>query len=358
VPRHYIAPNTQQWNLTVQRALGHQWVFEIGYVGTHAVHLRETRTNIEAALASPTKPLTVPGLGGQTFVISQSTGANGPARSRLLGVNGYSGFQIFADDAYSHYHSLQSTLSRRWGGGYFQAAYTFSKSTDATSSGNTALNTAFNDESTLQPSRGLSDFDRKHRLVVSYRYDLPFFAKTEGWHHELLGGWSISGITILQSGTPFSVLDSGAGTAFLGGGLEAATSGAQLATGGSIPAGLTGGDIHNRVNNGYLNPANFVFAPKLSAADGGDGAVTVFGNLGRNIYRGPHQQNWDFSLLKNFKLSERQSLRFTTDFFNIWNHSNFANPAVTDVQNAGAFGRIFSTVGTPRLIQFSLRYAF
>jgi hypothetical protein len=358
VPRHYIAPNTQQWNLTVQRALGHQWVFEIGYVGTHAVHLRETRTNIEAALASPTKPLTVPGLGGQTFVISQSTGANGPARSRLLGVNGYSGFQIFADDAYSHYHSLQSTLSRRWGGGYFQAAYTFSKSTDATSSGNTALNTAFNDESTLQPSRGLSDFDRKHRLVVSYRYDLPFFAKTEGWHHELLGGWSISGITILQSGTPFSVLDSGAGTAFLGGGLEAATSGAQLATGGSIPAGVTSGDIHNRVNNGYLNPANFVFAPKLSAADGGDGAVTVFGNLGRNIYRGPHQQNWDFSLLKNFKLSERQSLRFTTDFFNIWNHSNFANPAVTDVQNAGAFGRIFSTVGTPRLIQFSLRYAF
>jgi hypothetical protein len=273
-------------------------------------------------------------------------------------VNGYSGFQIFADDAYSHYHSLQSTLSRRWGAGYFQAAYTFSRSTDATSSGNTALNTAFNDQTDLKNSRGLSDFDRKHRLTISYRYDLPFFSKAEGWQHTLLSGWAVSGITIFQSGTPFSILDSAGGTAFLGGGLEAATTSAQLAAGSSIGAGTTSGDIHSRVNNGYLNPNNFSPDPKLSAALGGDGVVTLFGNLGRNIYRGPHQQNWDFSLLKNIKITERHQLRFTTDFFNVWNHANFANPSVTDVQNPAAFGRIFATVGTPRLIQFSLRYAF
>ena len=89
--------------------------------------------------------------------------------------------------------------------------------------------------------------------------------------------------------------------------------------------------------------------------------TSLFGDLGRNIYRGPHQQNWDFSLIKNFKLTERQSMRFSTDFFNIWNHANFANPGngtATDVEIPSAFGRIFSTVGTPRLIQFSLRYAF
>jgi hypothetical protein len=86
--------------------------------------------------------------------------------------------------------------------------------------------------------------------------------------------------------------------------------------------------------------------------------VTNFGNLGRNIYRGPHQQNWDFSLIKNFHLTERQVLRFTTDFFNIWNHANFANPAQSDVENPSTFSRITQTVGTPRLIQFSLRYAF
>jgi hypothetical protein len=370
VPRHYVAPNTQQWNLTVQRSLGKQWVLEVGYVGTHAVHLRETRTSIQARLASVNNPFTLTGANcdgsqiGPSFScqITISTVGNGPARSNNTGINGYNGFQIFADDAYSHYHSLQTTVSRRWEAGYFQAAYTWSKSTDATSSGNTALNTAFNDESTLDASRGLSDFDRKHRLSVSYRYDLPFYSKAEGWKKVALGDWAVSGITIIQSGSPFSVTDSGAGTAFLGPGLASATLGAQLAPGGSIAGGLTTGDIHNRVNNGYLNGTNFTTAPTLDPTLGGDGSVTVFGNLGRNIYRGPHQQNWDFSLIKNFKLTERNSLRFTTDFFNIWNHVNFANPAINDVEvgtgPGSPFGRIFSTVGTPRLIQFSLRYAF
>ncbi len=274
--------------------------------------------------------------------------------------------QIFADDAYSHYNSLQTTVSRRWGAGYFQAAYTWSKSTDATSSGNTALNTAFNDESDLKNSRGLSDFDRKHRLSVSYRYDLPFFKDATGAKGVLLKDWAVSGITIFQSGAPFSVIDSSAGTAFIGGGLASGTAGASLAPGGSIAAGLTSGDIHSRVNNGYLNPLNFVAAPLVDEPacrndPTGNLCTALFGDLGRNIYRGPHQQNWDFSLIKNFKLTERQSLRFTTDFFNIWNHANFANPGTgtaTDIEIPGSFGRIFSTVGTPRLIQLSLRYAF
>jgi hypothetical protein len=362
VPRHFQAPNTQQWNLTLQRALGKQWVLELGYVGTHAVHLRETRTSIQAGLASPTSPIHLTAADGTPFTITKSTVANGPARSNNAGINGYNGFQLFADDAYSHYHSLQATVSRRWGAGYFQGAYTFSRSTDATSTGNTAFNSAFNDESTLNGSRGLSDFDRPHRLSVSYRYDLPFFSGEQGWKHVALAGWAVSGITIVQSGAPFSVTDSGAGTAFLGPGLTPGTLGGELAPGGSIGAGLTSGSISNRVNNGYLNPADFATAPALDAALGGDGVVTAFGNLGRNIYRGPHQQNWDFSLIKNFKLTERQQLRFTTDFFNIWNHANFGNPSINDVETISLpnspFGKIFSTVGTPRLIQFSLRYAF
>jgi hypothetical protein len=358
VPRHFVAPNTQQWNLTLQRALGKQWVLEVGYVGTHAVHLRETRTSIQARLASPTNPIVLTDTSGNQFTITTNTTSNGPARSNNAGINGYNGFQLFADDAYSHYHSLQTTLSRRWGAGYFQAAYTYSKSTDATSSGNTALNTAFNDESTLNGSRGLSDFDRPHRFVVSYRYDFPFFSKADGWKRAALADWAISGITIFQSGTPFSVTDSAAGSAFLGPGLTPLTLGGELAPGGSISAGLTSGSIQDRVNNGYLNLANFTTAPLVPASQGGDGVVTFFGNLGRNIYRGPSQQNWDFSLIKNFKITERQQLRFTSDFFNIWNHANFANPALNDVENPGPFGKIFSTVGTPRLIQFSLRYAF
>ncbi len=359
VPRHFVTPNTQQWNLTVQHELGRRWVLEVGYVGSHSIHLRETRTNLQAQRVSPTNFLTLTAANGQQYKITENTLLNGPARSRSLAINGYSGMQEFADDAYSHYHSLQTTLSRRWGAGYFQAAYTFARSTDATSSGNTAFATAFNDESTLTASRGLSDFDRRHRFVASYRYDLPFFRDTTGAKGTLLRGWAVSGISIFQSGTPFSVFDSAAGSAFLVSGLTP-TLGAQLAPGGSIAAGTTSGDIHQRLN-GYLNFNNFKAAPQLyptQCATDPNFCGTDFGNLGRNIYHGPFQQNWDFSLIKNFSLTERQTLRFTADFFNIWNHANFANPTQNDVENPGTFGKITSTAGTPRLIQFSLRWAF
>jgi hypothetical protein len=381
VPRHFVTPATQQWNLTLQRELGKRWVLEVGYVGTHAIHLRETRTSLQAQRVSPTNPLILTQAGGtQAPPIVFNTVANGPARSRAIAINGYSGMQLFADDAYSHYHSLQTTLSRRWGAGYFQAAYTFSRSTDATSSGNTAFNTAFNDESTLDASRGLSDFDRRHRFVVSYRYDLPFYRSVTGVKGALLSNWAISGISTFQSGTPFSVTDSSAGTGFIGAGFTPLTLGANLASGGSVGAGTSNGDIHKRID-GYLNIPNFTTAPQLypvQCQTDPNFCTTDFGNLGRNIYHGPFQQNWDFSLIKNFRLTERQSLRFAADFFNIWNHANFANPPITDVettvctspgvgscpasgrlpQDQTPFGKIIQTVGTPRLIQFSLRWAF
>jgi hypothetical protein len=373
VPRHYVVPSTQSWNLTVQRDLGKNWILELGYVGNHSIHLRETRTNVQARLATPANPVVVTGTDGVTYTITQSTTSNGVARSNLQGVNGYGGMQLFANDAYSHYHSFQTTVSRRWGAGYFQAAYTFSKTLDATSTGNTAFNTAWNDESDIRNSYGLSDFDRPHRLTVSYRYDLPFFSKAAGFAHQALGNWTISGITTAQSGYPFSVFDSGAGTAFIANGLAFPTLGGSIAPGGSIGAGTTSGDIHNRLD-GYLNIDNFTTAPIADPVAG----TTGFGNMRRNLYRGPFQQNWDFSLIKNFTITERQQLRFGVDFFNIWNHANFANPASADVettfcstpgvgdcrsngrlaQSATSFGKIVSTVGNPRLIQFSLRYAF
>ena len=359
VPRHFVTPSTQQWNLTLQRDLGKQWVLEVGYVGTHATHLRDTRTNLTAKLASPQNPITVTDVNGVNYQITTNTLANAPMRTPIPAINGYGGFQIFDNAAYSHYHSLQATLSRRWGHGYFQGAYTWSKSTDATSSGNTALNTAFNDESDLKNSRGLSDFDRPHRLAVSYRYDLPFFSGADGWKRTALGGWSISGITIIQSGTPFSVFDAQAGTAFISQGDTPPVT-ASLASGATISSGYTHGDIHQRLD-GYISLANFQHAAQLYPAQcavNSNFCTTAFGDLGRNTYRGPYQQNWDFSLLKNFQITERVGVRFSTDFFNIWNHANFANPSLTDIGSGAGFGKIFSTVGTPRLIQFSLRLAF
>jgi hypothetical protein len=368
VPRHFRVPNTQQWNLTLQRELGKRWVLEVGYVGTRGIHLRETRDGIQSVNASPANPFTVTDTNGNSLQITANTFANAIARTPTPGLNGYSGYQIFANDAYSIYHALQATGSRRWGRSYFQAAYTFSKNIDATSTGNTAFNTAYNDQSNINASRGPSDFDRRHRLSVSYVYELPFFEHSTGPLHAALGGWSISGVTIFQSGTPFSIFDSGAGTAFLGQG-STPLLGASLAPGATIASGLTSGDIHQRIN-GYLNPAAFTPAPLLYPFDPLNPSTTCdpvnnpnfcgtgFGDLGRNLYHGPHQQNWDFSLIKNFKIGERQEVRFTADFFNLWNHTNFANPAVTTIGTGSAFGQILNTVGTPRLIQFSLRWAF
>src|SRR5262249_16683834 len=145
----------------------------------------------------------------------------------------------------------------------------------------------------------------------------------------------------------------------------------------TISDGKAHGSISDKINNGYLNPSAFAPAALLYPAQC-DPTVedptapanvnfcgTGFGNLQRNVYRGPFQTNFDFSLIKNFRFKERHNIRFSADFFNIFNHANFANPAITDVETinpsnpaASPFGKIISTVGNPRLIQFSLRYSF
>ena len=366
VPRHFVVPNTQQWNLTAQRELGKNWVLEVGYVGTRGIHLRETRDGIQSVDAIK-NPYTITDVNNNSYTITTDTFSNAIARTPTPGLNGYSGYQIFANDAYSIYHALQATVSRRWNSSYFQAAYTFSKNIDATSTGNTAFNTAYNDQSNINASRGISDFNRPQRLSVSYAYDLPFLRHATGITGTLLGGWQVSGVTIFQSGLPFSIYDSSAGTAFLGAG-STPLLGASLAPGSTIASGLTSGDIHSRAANGYLNPSAFQPASLVDPDDcnnlGADYCTTGFGDLGRNLYKGPFEQNWDVSFLKHFKIGEKQDIRFAADFFNIWNHVNFGNPTVTDVEQYLAdptnspFGKIVQTNGNPRLIQFSLRWAF
>jgi len=140
VPRQFVAPNTQQWNFdgpaffwtklgSGGRLCGHT-------LGAPARNTHEHR----ARLASPANPIALTGAGGTTFNITQSTISNGPARSNNAGITDTTACD-FCHDAYSHYHSLQSTLFTPLECRLFQAAYTWSKSTDATSSGNTALNT-------------------------------------------------------------------------------------------------------------------------------------------------------------------------------------------------------------------------
>jgi len=153
----------------------------------------------------------------------------------------------------------------------------------------------------------------------------------------------------LQSGLPFRVTDSAGGSVF-GAAIPSAST-PSLAPGATIASAQTSGSIEQRLD-GYLNPAAFVPAPAV----GIDGS-TGFGTLGRNPFRGPFQQNWDMSFSKTWFMQESHSLKFSADMFNVWNHPVFAGPSRTDVEDP-SFGHITSTVGTPRLVQFSLRYSF
>ena len=105
VPRNFKVPSTQQWNLTIQHDLGKQWVLEVGYVGTHAIHLRENSDDIHPRNATPTNPYTVTDVIGSAIKSRHNTLSNGHCADPTPGLNGYSGYQIFANNAYSHYNA-------------------------------------------------------------------------------------------------------------------------------------------------------------------------------------------------------------------------------------------------------------
>jgi hypothetical protein len=347
VPRHFVSPSTQQWNLSVQRQLPKDWVFEVAYVGTKGTHLRETRDSIQPYDAT-VHPVTITDTTNHQYTITANTYANAGARSRALGL-ATGNYQLFASDAWSSYHSLQLTASHRFSRDfYFQAGYTWAKALDATSTGNTAFNTAINDQTNLRDSYGPSDFDRTHRFVVSYNWDLPFMRKASGVTGALLSRWALSGITTFQSGTPVTIIDAGGGTAFALSSPNTAT--ATLNPGFTNSTALTHGSTQSRVDL-WFNPAAISGAPVI----GVDG-TTGYGNIGRNTFRGPFQQNWDVSLGKNFRVTEGTNFKFTADFFNMWNHPIFASP--NGIFNSPLFGRITGTKGTPRLIQLSGRFSF
>ena len=350
VPLHYVSPSTQQWNLSVQRSLPKNWVTEVAYVGSEGTHLSAMLDPMQALLASPQNPITVRDVFGNNYSITQNTQLNVGARSPQLGLNPRGYFQ-FVNSATSHYNSLQATVVHQFSRGlHFQGAYTLSRSTDpVVTSGAGVYQFPMNDQTALTPSMALSDFDRTHRLVLSYRYEMPFFSRAHGLQSAVLGHWSIGGVTVFQSGLPFRVTDSLGASAY--GTAIPDTATPSLAPGYTLSRALTTGTIQQRLT-GYLNPAAFLPAPVV----GIDGS-TGFGTLGRNVFRGPFQQNWDMSLAKSWTVSEAQSLKFSADFFNVWNHPVFDKPSITDIENP-SFGQITNTVGTPRLVQLSLRYAF
>jgi Carboxypeptidase regulatory-like domain len=358
VPLHWIAATTQQWNLTIQQQLWKNWVLEAGYVGSKGTRLRSTYDPDQATLATPQHPVVLPGVtcnGATPCKIVDSTVENAGARAPFLPLSP-AAYESFAPNSDSHYNSLQLSLAHHYSKGlYWQTGYTYSKSIDDVSTASVAFDTRFNDQNNPRDSRGLSDFDRRHRFVSSWVYELPFFSHAGGATQKALGGWEASGVITLQSGSPFTPIDSGGGSAY-------ALSSPNLATPNFAPGfncanALTHGSMSARLTN-WANPNAYTPDPKLPLSTGGLSDATGYGAAPRNCIIGPPQKNVDFTLGKTFRVSENQTLRFRADFFNLFNHPSFANPSATDVESPSSFTQITSVVGTPRLIQFSLKYSF
>jgi hypothetical protein len=341
---------------------------ELGYVGTKGSHLRSTFDPDQPNLASPTNPITLtcgnattPCLTaptGTVYTITQNTAANSTARVPYLGINP-SAFEAFYPNSDSDYNSLQATVSHKFSKGlYFQSAYTYSKSIDDVSTASVAFLTRVNDQNSADASRGLSDFDHRHRFVTSLNYALPFLAERHDAVGYIAGGWEVNSVIVAQSGSPITIADSSGGTNYNLASYPVAT--ADFAPGFDCGNALNQGPLAAKIAN-WVKPAAYLPDPVI----GPDG-TTGFGDSPRNCIYGPRQVNVDFTLGKTFKLTERQSLRFRTEVFNLFNHPSFQNPLFTGFANVeatnsngtSAVGEINQTNGTPRLIQFSLKYLF
>lgn len=362
VPQDAYTPYTQQWNFTIQRELWKGWAAEIGYVGSHYVGGIGIWDPFLAPLASPGSPITVRDKNGVTYTITANTANNEELRHTVLGLSRKRGARYSGNIGFATYNSLQTTLSRRLSHGmYFQAAYTFSKTIDNVSGSLSTdeLNATrvgqgggniLNNQNNVQQNKARGDFDRPHRLVVSYSYDLPV-PKSSFFQNQLFKGWAISGIVTYQSGLPFSITDSTSGGAYgqLGGGTA-------TFSGTCNPSQFYTTGTRQQILDHYLNTACFTTTNPNPANSAGSGA-TGFGDVPRNVFRGPFQQNWDISVMKRFTVKESHTFEARMDVFNVWNHPVFGFPTAVNIATTSTFSQLTTTVVPARLIQFGLRYS-
>lgn len=373
----------QQYNASVQYEVRGSLLFEVAYVGSRGVNLIRDLAINQSRLASPQNPI-VNAVTGQVITTNRPDAANVALRAPYQGVE-TGGFLQIQSTAQSTYNSAQLSLTRRLSHGLqFLAAYTFAKSIDNASGGSAGTGDVRDTISVAgnqldnRANRGVSDFDRTHRFVLSYLWDAgrPSFARNSTWGRFLFCDWQVAGIVTAMSGLPIDILDGGAGSFYgLTGGNNALVRpswapGATLSTATSnVPSGY------------YFNPIAFarpiVLTGRVIPSSNGTATAgatgTDFGNVGRNILRGPNQTNVDFSLVKRFRLRESKTLELRAEFFNLLNHVNFDNPVsnlsavpTTSISsttgqiigNAGDFGRIVGTSHNPRMIQLAVKFNF
>lgn len=365
----------QQYNLDIQRELPWGLFADVAYAGAHGVHLQQYNTNVNqipdsfiaqaASQYAAGTPVTI----GQNFI--NSTESPYPFSTTLPGnlspanlIVGqldrpypqYTGVNLNGVGCCeSIYNSLQATLTKRFtGGGSILVSYTNAKlisNTDTLTSwlegsGNGGVG-GIQDWNNLKGEMSLSSQDVSQRLIISYVYDLPFghgkkfMSDATGIKDKFIAGWGFNGVTTFQTGFPLKISQA-SGTAL---------SALNLGIGSLRPDVIPGCDkkaVGNTTAQ-WFNTACFTGAPQYGFGDESRTDPTL---------RQDGTNNWDFAIFKRtyFGPDQKMNLEFRTEFFNIFNHVQFAAPN-TSFGN-GSFGQINASVGNPRLIQFALRFSF
>lgn len=337
-------PYAQDWNLNIERSLGHDWLLQVGYVGTKGTKLPRFVEANPTVYDPNLTPEQNANFTDQRRLYSGCTVVN-------LSPCTYSSAGEIAGIANSTYNALQGSLQKRFSHGLsFLASYTLSKTLDDVSTfnitGSASQSTAGENDLAQNPfdlkaEHGRSMFDARHRFVLSYQWNLPWFSHPQNWYGHILGNWMVNGITTFMSNTPFTVYDS-----------------TNVSLQGSAPeiSGFPANrpDVVGNPNSGphtadrWFNLSAFKQLDPVTQAG-------QFGNAGRNIVDGPAFQQWDFSALKSIPIHESINLQFRAEFFNIFNNVNFLLPN-NDISSPN-FGQI-KAARAGRVVQLALKLSF
>ncbi len=356
-------PAVYKWSLDVEQQLAPDTTLRAGYTGTRGTHLM--RGNLQLNTTPATS------INGRRFILIDQP-VNNPYFAR---------FRWRVTDGESNYNGLLVNLTKRFSKGFqMQGSYTFSRSTDDAS----AFNGSTDFTNDRQPYRnmhdhGLSSFDVRHSFYTNFIYELPG-KKWTGIAEQFLGGWSVSGVLRLQTGTPYS-LSATQPTKTLAAipGQPAPAPLQEIFVDGPTVDLIPGGRLnptHARNPNHYFDVSQFAWPqtnclrPAPTAAFPCNPAIpsgTWQGNVGVNTLIGPGVANLDFTLTKDTKLrmlGESGSLQFRAEFYNLLNRANFGDPGLLLFNATGApvssAGQITSTRSglSSRQIQLAMRLVF
>ena len=348
--QNLVTPYYEQAHLGVQYQVAKDLVWESNYVGTFGHKLLGIigRNNFDGLYA-----------GGDTTRINPN----------------YGNISFRTNCCDSNYHGFQTTLRKRFSTGLeFNANYTFSKAMDDISDAFTTKNAgaAAYPTDSMNPGfdYGPADFNVKSRIVASFVYDLPF-AKSNRW----IGGWNLSGIVSWQTGPNFSVTNNAQSES-----VDSNKDGQTNDRANYLGSGPLTNDInhHQQPARGYLTADNadgsndawgilngpHTTDPACPASVNGGAWCEgrALGQMERNTLTGPSFFDTDLGIKKTFKISESTGLRFEANFFNLFNHPNFANPD-GNLNDGSLFGTSTSTFSTqqsggPRVTQLAVRFDF